>query len=653
MWMRVVVVGLAGLLVTSTSLFAQAADPGRQSFETRCARCHGADGRGGEMGPAIVERLTPLDDEQIRQLVREGQPLKGMPPNVVPDPEMAELLKFLRTIQRTAERPLVRISVQTTEGRTLDGLVLGEGFDDLQLQTDDKRVHLLRRAGDRFRPVTSETPWPIYNGDPGGNRYTTLTQIDKTTVARLAPKWMLTIPDAGQLQGTPVVADGIMYVTAPNEAFAIDAGSGRRIWHFKRPRTKGIAGGGANRGAAVAGDRAFMVTDNAHLLALNRFTGEVMWETEMADWRQNYAASSAPLPAGNLIVSGVSGGEHGANGFVAAFDQETGKEVWRFWTVPKPGTPGSETWRGKDIDHGGAPTWFTGSYDATLDLVYWPTGNPAKEYDGTDRQGDNLYASSILALDRKSGAMKWYYQFTPHDLWDWDATQTSVLVDADWEGQRRPLMSHASRNGFFYVFDRRDGKLLLAKPFVRNLTWASGIGADGRPIRLPNQDPSPAGTKVCPSQDGATNWFSPSFNPSTGLYYVQTFEKCSIYTTSKQGDWESGKTYLGGSQKTAADPKPQRILKAIDIRTGAVKWELPQPGPAQSWGGTLSTATGLVIFGEDGGALMAADAATGKPLWSFQTNQTWKASPMTYVFDRKQYIAIAAGSTIIALAVQE
>jgi alcohol dehydrogenase (cytochrome c) len=653
MWMRVVVVGLAGLLVTSTSLFAQAADPGRQSFETRCARCHGADGRGGEMGPAIVERLTPLDDEQIRQLVREGQPLKGMPPNVVPDPEMAELLKFLRTIQRTAERPVVRISVQTTEGRTLDGLVLGEGFDDLQLQTDDKRVHLLRRAGDRFRPVTSETPWPIYNGDPGGNRYTTLTQIDKTTVARLAPKWMLTIPDAGQLQGTPVVADGIMYVTAPNEAFAIDAGSGRRIWHFKRPRTKGIAGGGANRGAAVAGDRAFMVTDNAHLLALNRFTGEVMWETEMADWRQNYAASSAPLPAGNLIVSGVSGGEHGANGFVAAFDQETGKEVWRFWTVPKPGTPGSETWRGKDIDHGGAPTWFTGSYDATLDLVYWPTGNPAKEYDGTDRQGDNLYASSILALDRKSGAMKWYYQFTPHDLWDWDATQTSVLVDVDWEGQRRPLMLHASRNGFFYVFDRRDGKLLLAKPFVRNLTWASGIGADGRPIRLANQDPSPAGTKVCPSQDGATNWFSPSFNPSTGLYYVQTFEKCSIYTTSKQGDWESGKTYLGGSQKTAADPKPQRILKAIDIRTGAVKWELPQPGPAQSWGGTLSTATGLVIFGEDGGALMAADAATGKPLWSFQTNQTWKASPMTYVFDRKQYIAIAAGSTIIALAVQE
>ena len=647
------VVALAGLLVTSTSLFAQAVDPGRQAFEARCARCHGADGRGGEMGPAIAERLTPLDDQQLTKLIREGQPLKGMPPNVVPDAEMADLVKFLRTIERTGEPPPVRMSVPTIDGRTLDGLVLGEGFDDLQLQTDDKRVHLLRRAGDRYRPVTSETPWPTYNGDPGGNRYTTLTEIDKTTVSRLAPKWMMTIPDAGQLQGTPVVADGIMYVTAPNEAFALDAGSGRRIWHLKRPRTKGIAGGGANRGAAIAGERVFMVTDNAHLLALNRFTGDVLWETELADWRQNYAASSAPLPAGNLIVSGVSGGEHGANGFVAAFDQDTGKEVWRFWTVPKPGTPGSETWRGKDIDHGGAPTWFTGSYDAALDTVYWPTGNPAKEYDGSDRQGDNLYASSILALDRKTGTLKWYYQFTPHDLWDWDATQTSVLVDADWEGQRRPLMLHASRNGFFYVFDRRDGKLLLARPFVRNLTWASGIGADGRPVRLPNQDPSPAGTKVCPSQDGATNWFSPSFNPATGLYYVQTFEKCSIYTTTQQGPWESGKSYLGGSQKTATDPKPQRILKAIDIHTGAIKWELPQPGPAQSWGGTLTTATGLVIFGEDGGALMAADAATGKPLWSFQTNQNWKASPMTYVFDKKQYIGVAAGSTIIALAVQE
>ncbi len=649
---RLVVLALLCFIGPGAGLSAQTILPGRKVFETRCASCHGGDGNGGEMAPSILIRLSTLDESQLVKVIREGIPTKGMPPQPIEEPELGDLVKFLRTIQRKAP-PIIRAKVQTTDGRTLDGQVLGEGFDDLQLRTDDKQVHLLRRSGDRFRPAGNSVSWPTYNGDPGGNRYTTLTQINKDTVARLAPKWMFTLPDAGLLQVTPVVVDGIMYVTNRNECFALDAGSGRLIWHYRRPRTQGIAGGHANRGVSVAGDRVFMMTDHAHLIALHRFTGELLWDTPLEDWRKNYAASSAPLPAGNLVISGVSGGEHGANGFVAAHDQETGKEVWRFWTVPKPGEPGSETWQGKDIEHGGAPTWFTGSYDPGLDLVYWPTGNPAKEYNGDDRKGDNLYAGSILALDRKSGKLKWYYQFTPHDLWDWDATQTSVLIDADWQGQPRKLMLHADRNGFFYVFDRQDGKLLLAKPFVKNLTWASGIGTDGRPIKLPNQEPTPQGTKVCPSQDGATNWFSPSFNPATGLYYVQTFEKCSIYTKADQGPWESLKTYLGGSQKTADDPKPQRILRAIDIRTGAIRWELPQHGPAQSWGGTLTTASGLVIFGEDGGGLMAADAASGKPLWSFQTNQTWKASPMTYMFDGKQYVAAAAGATIIAFAIQD
>ena len=654
MHMRLAALVVAVSMTAAADVAAQAVDSGRKAFEIRCARCHGADGNGGEMGPPIAIRLPALDDREIEKLIRDGVPAKGMPPNVVDAPEIEVLVKFLRILERTAaDRPLERRAVQTTDGQKLEGIVLGEGFHDLQLRTDDTRVHLLRRAGDRFRRVTSESNWPTYNGDPGGNRYTALAQIDKANVSRLAPKWLFTVPNVGQLQVTPVVVDGIMYVTAANECFAIDAGSGRRIWHFKRPRTKGVAGGHTNRGVAVAGDRLFMVTDSAHLAAFNRFTGELLWESELADWRKNYAATSAPLTAGNLVISGVSGGEHGANGFVAAHDQETGKEAWRFWTVPKPGEPGSETWKGKDIEHGGAPTWFTGSYDPALDIVYWPTGNPSKEYNGDDRIGDNLYANSILALERKTGRLRWYYQFTPHDLWDWDATQTSVLIDREWEGKPRKLMLHAARNGFFYVFDRIDGRLLLAKAFVRNLTWASGIGPDGRPVKVPGQEPTPAGTKVCPSQDGATNWFSPSFNPATGLYYVQTFEKCSIYTKSDQGEWESGKTYLGGSQRTALDPKPLRILKAIDIRTGAIAWELPQPGPAISWGGTLTTATGLVFVGEEGGALMAVDAASGKPLWSFATNQVWKASPMTYSFDGKQHVAVAAGSTVIAFALPD
>jgi alcohol dehydrogenase (cytochrome c) len=628
-------------------LFGQ--DPGQPLFEKTCGRCHGADANGGEMGPPILDRLGKFDESQLTSLIRKGLPGRGMPPSNVSDEEMPRLTRYLRRLARQAERqPRERLTVTTTAGQTLDGLVLNQGFDDLQLQTDDKRVHLLRRAGKQFREVTSQKDWPNYNGDPGGNRYTTLAEITPANVARMTAKWTFTLPNTGRLQLTPVVVGGIMYVSAPNECYALDAGTGRQIWHYRRARTAGLNGADSNRGVAVAGDRVFMMTDHAHVIALNRYTGELVWDTELADWHQSYFATSAPLAVGSLVVTGVGGGEHGTRGFVAAFDQSTGKEVWRFWTIPKPGEPGSETWQGKGIEHGGGPTWFTGTYDVETDTVYWPTGNPAAEYYGDDRVGDNLYSDSILALDAKSGKLKWYYQFTPHDLWDWDATETPVLVDANWEGRPRKLLLHGNRNGFFYVFDRTNGKLLLAKPFVRNLTWAKGIGEDGRPIKNPNQEPTAAGTRVCPSQDGATNWFSPSYNPATGLYYLQTFEKCSVYTKTEPGEWKAGKTYLGGSQRRAPGQKPERILKAIDIRTGQVKWELPQPGPAESWGGTLSTSTGLVFFGEEGGALMAADAVTGKPLWSFPTNETWKASPMTYQFDGHEYIAVASGSSILA-----
>ena len=284
--------------------------------------------------------------------------------------------------------------------------------------------------------MTSETGWPIYNGDPRGNRYTALTQIDKTTVKRLAPRGCCRFPDVGRLQGTPIVADGLMYVTAPNEIFALDAGSGRQVWHLKRPRTKGIVGGGANRGAAVAGERVFMLTDNAHVIALNRFTGELLWERR---WRTGARTTRPPRRRCRPAICSSPASRAASMAPTASSSRTTRRPARRSGAsgpCPKPGQPGSETWQGRDIEHGGAPTWFTGSYDAALDIVYWPTGNPSKEYDGVDRKGDNLYANSMLALDRKTGALKWYYQFTPHDLWDWDATQTSVLIDADWKGQR-------------------------------------------------------------------------------------------------------------------------------------------------------------------------------------------------------------------------
>ena len=643
---------LCAALVSVHFLPAQDADPGRLLFENRCARCHGADATGGDLGPPILDKLRNHTNAELRAIMKEG--IAGrMPAIKVTDAESKPLIAFLRLIQ--PERPRPRMKLQLTDNRELDGEVLNLGFEDLQLLTADKKVHLLRRAsgGDRFREVTSEVGWPEYNGDRGGNRYTTLDQITPANVSRLGPKWIYTLPNTNGLETTPVVVDGIMYVTGGNDCYALDAGTGRQVWHYRRPNTAGVSTTGINRGVVVAGDRVFMETDHAHMIALNRSTGTLLWDTTMADWHNSYFATSAPLTAGNLVIGGVGGGELGSRGFVAAFDQATGKEAWRFWTLPKPGEPGSETWKGKGIAHGGAPTWFTGTYDIQLDTVYWPTGNPSAEYNGDDRLGDNLYSDCILALDAKTGKLKWYFQTTPHDLWDWDATETPIVVDAEWQGAPRKLLFQANRNGFFYVWDRTNGKMLLAEPFVRKLNWATAIGADGRPVVKGNHEPKAGGTLVCPSQDGATNWFSPSYNPATGLYYIQTFEKCSEYTKREIGAWTPGKEYLGGTQRTVPDDKNARVLKAIDVRTGKVVWELPQPGPANSWGGTLATSTGLVIFGEEGGALMAVDATTGKPLWSFQTNQGWKASPMTYKFDGKQYVAVAAGSNIISFAILE
>lgn len=607
------------------------------------------------MGPNIANRLTNLSDDQLSTLIHDGVPNRGMPGfPALAGPEKAQLITFLRTIRpRRRAAALVRKTIDINDGRQLAGLVLNESPLDMQLKTDDGRVHLLRPAGGKFREVTSQSDWTSYNGDTRGNRYSSLKQITPQNVSQVAPKWIFTLDGATPRgQTTPVVVQGIMYVTSGNECWALDAGAGREIWHFQRPRTKGLAGNaaqGMNRGVAWAGDRVFMVTDNAHLLALNRFTGELLWETEMADWHQNYNATSAPLVVDNLVVTGTAGGEQGARGFIAAFDPSDGKEAWRFWTVPRPGEPGSETWSGKAIEHPSGVAWLTGSYDPELDTIYWATGNPGPDYNGEERKGDNLYTSSILALEPKTGKLKWYYQTTPHDVHDWDATEPLVLIDRDWQGSPRKLLIQANRNGFFYVLDRENGKVLLAKPFVKNINWAKELGPDGKPVMLQlPAGPTPNSTRVCPSQDGATNWFSSTYDPATGYYIIQTFEKCSIFATRQTEEWVAGRGYSGGSQRLVPNENPREILRAIDITTGKVVWELPETGAANSWGGTLGFSTGILFFCGDGGILSAVDASTGKPLWNFQTSAQLKASPMTYVFDGKQYIALNAGQNIIA-----
>jgi alcohol dehydrogenase (cytochrome c) len=556
-----------------------------------------------------------------------------------------------------ATPPVVVKTIQTVDGQTLTGRVLNEGMSDLQIRTDDQRVHLLRKApNDRYRSVTSQKDWPSYHGDPSGNRYTTLMQINKENVSHLAPKWIFPLPNVTQVENTPVVVDGLMYVSSANEVWALDAGTGRQVWHYQRPRTRGLTGNAAigfNRGVAISGDRLFMLTDNAHMISLDRRHGELLWETEMADWHQNYNGTSAPLVVGRLVISGSAGGDEGVRGFVAAFDAETGKEAWRIWTVPNPGEPGSETWQGKQTEHRGGASWMTGTYDPQLDLVYWPTGNPGLDYNGDERQGDNLYSDSILALEAKTGKMRWYFQFTPHDVHDWDAQEPPVLVDTQWQGQPRKLLVQANRNGFFYVLDRTNGQLLLGKQFLKNLNWAKGLDAKGRPILNDLKENAQGETYVCPGFQGGANWYSTSFNPATGLYYFSALERCNLFQ-KRTMEWEAGKGFMGGTARPAPGESFVKSVRAINIQTGEIAWDLPQvSGPATSSAGVLSTASGLVFFGENSGSFMAADATSGKVLWDFPTNHLWKSSPMTYVFDNKQYIAIPIGQSIVAFSLTD
>ena len=643
------------LLLSCTFAFAQNSDAGRNQFESHCVGCHGTGGNGGELGPAIVGRVPNFTDAELDTLIHTGLPNSGMPANLLNEQDTRALVAYLRSLKPADEAGPRRATVTLTDRRTLEGLVLNQTAQDMQLLTNDQltndqRVHLLRKNGAVYREVTSQTDWPTYNGKVTGSRNSSLTQINKSNVARVAPKWIFSLPNTAPLEGTPVVVEGMMYMTSANECYALDAGTGRQIWHYQRRRTRGLIGnaaGGINRGVAIAGDRLFMDTDNAHVIALNRFTGKLLWDTEMADWRVNYNATSAPLVVGNLVVTGVSGGDEGARGFIAAYKASTGEPVWRFWAMPARGEPLSETWVGSAIEHGCSATWMTGTYDPESKLLYWTTGNPCPDYNGDERKGDNLYSSSVLALESGTGKLRWYYQYTPHDLHDWDAQQTPMLIDAPFNGRPRKLLAQANRNGFFYVLDRVSGELLLAKPFVEKMNWATGIGPDGRPQLLEGAIPTAAGVKACPAVEGATNWMSTAYNPATGLFYVMALEKCNIYV--KQAEtWQQGKSFYGGTTRRVPGEQGKKYLRALDPGTGKTVWELPQEGRAQSWGGVLSTAGGVVFFGHDDGSFAAADARTGKQLWSFPTNHTWKASPMTYMVEGKQYVAVAAAGSVVA-----
>jgi PQQ-dependent dehydrogenase (methanol/ethanol family) len=565
-------------------------------FAVQCAGCHGPEGLGTAQGPALAmnQRVAEQPAAQLAAYIQRGNPAAGMPAFAdLPDGDRTALARYL-----------LRLNVDTI---------------------------LKPPAAATPRPVVWGAPqpgdWRTYNGSDSGNRYSPLEQITRANVSRLKLRWVFPLQYFG-LETTPLAADGVMYVTGPGQVIALDAETGGLLWHYSRPPTAGLIGDarlGTNRGVALLRDKIFFVTDNAHLIALDRATGKLLWETPMAPPEatgQRLGGTVAPLIVHDTVVAGVAGGDRGIRGFVAAFAPDTGAVVWRTWTIPRRGEPGGETWQGREPVTGGGATWLTGSYDAASDTLYWATGNPFPNSDDSDRGGDNLYTNCVLALNARTGALKWHYQFTPHDVRDRDANEPNVLVDTVYRGTPSKLLLHADRNGFFYVLDRTKGTVLLAKPFLRRVDWASSIGPDGRPVV---KDP-----RGCPGD--AANWSSTAYSSQTRLYYFLALEEC-----------------VGDTPGGYPDQTGQRFLRAVNIDTGDIVWEVPQPGAARAktWSGVLATAGGLLFYGRPNGGFSAVDERDGKTLWEFPTNVRMKAGPMTFTVGGRQYIAVAAGPNIL------
>ena len=544
-------------------------------------------------------------------------------------------------------------------------LSIGSLFGSLTASAQDQQV-----TYDRILNAADEPQnWLTYNGSYSSQRYSELDQVTPRNVDDLEVKWTLQNQVFGAWQTNPIVVDGIMYITQrPNDVMAVDAVSGRVFWMYRHTNAENarVCCGANNRGVAVLGDKVYMGTQDAHLIAIDRINGKPLWKVQVGDVNYAYSITMAPLIVKDKVIVGVGGGEYGIRGFVVAYDAETGEEAWKFYTIPGPGEPGHDSWEGDDWEHGGAPVWITGSFDPELNLTYWGVGNPGPDWNAAQRPGDNLYSDSVVALDADTGELKWHFQFTPNDGYDYDAVQVPLLVDMDWNGTPSKLMLWANRNGYFYVLDRVTGKYLLGKNYVK-VNWSSGLDENGRPVATPQ----PEGMPTWPGNQGATNWYPPSYSPRTGLFYFSAWEDYATIYRAEEQEYEPGRAFLGGGFtvltpaqgapgvgigrtnpiNTWTDEVGHAALMAMDPATGEPKWKYEQFDVSDS--GMLTTASDLLFTGGREGHFHALDARTGELLWKASLGGQIVMAPITFMVDGVQYITVVSGHAMSTFALRD
>jgi alcohol dehydrogenase (cytochrome c) len=495
--------------------------------------------------------------------------------------------------------------------------------------------------------------WLTYSGNLAAHRYSPLDQINTENVNDLRVKWVFQMNTQAPVETTPIVVDGIMYVTQPpSTVIAIDAKTGNLLWEHNPKVPDDVLFLGfppVNRGVAVVDDMVYVGSLDAHLIALDAKSGTQRWKVKVAENRTGHAITVAPLIVKDKVIIGISGGEAGIRGFLDAYDTKTGQLSWRLYTIPEKGKFGNDTWSGDSWKTGGAPTWLTGSYDPHLNLVCWGTGNPAPDWNGDSRAGDNLYSCSVLAINPDNGELAWHFQFTPHDVHDWDANQIPVLVDAVIDERIRKLLIMANRNAFYYVLDRETGEYLLSKPYAKQ-TWANNIDENGRPVVLPNTEPTEEGNLVFPSLQGATNWFSPSFSERTGYFYVPVREMGAYYFKTDV-DYEPGKYFLGGGEQTLDGDQAKGYIKALSVETGEEQWAFDLHSPP--WAGVMATGGGLVFGGTNEGNFFALNDKTGDRIWDFQTGGPIRTNPMAFMVNGEQCVAISGGNALFVFTLPQ